>query len=132
MNIHDLRDELPNQKVTNHPAENFMGKCKLKKKIEKRGIYVLEKKESDSNFLSFNNTRNRNSKSLKGLSKTSSTIDILGIDIDTYRRRIENRMTSEMNWSIFDIDHVKPISSIEVSFDEGVREAFNWIKTQPS
>ena len=44
MNIHDLRDELPNQKVTNHPAENFMGKCKLKKKLRK-GEYMSWKKK---------------------------------------------------------------------------------------
>ena len=32
--------------------------------------------------------------------KQSSSRDILGIDIETYRKWIEYQMTPEMNWSI--------------------------------
>ena len=40
-------------------------------------------------------------------------------------------MTSEMNWSNIEIDHVKTISMFDVSDDEQLKEAFSWKNTQP-
>ena len=36
-----------------------------------------------------------------------------------------------MNRSNIEIDHVRPITSIDISDDEQLREAFNWRNTQP-
>ena len=98
---------------------------------ERRNIYLKNKRETDINFQKISNTRNRIYKSLKGMTKQSSTKDILGVDIDTYRKWIEWQMTPEMNWSKIEIDHVKPICLFDVSIDEELREAFNWKNTQP-
>ena len=46
---------------------------------------------------------------LNGKSKFSSTKDVLGIVIVTYREWIEFRITPEMNWRNIDMDHVRPI-----------------------
>ena len=78
-----------------------------------------------------NNTRRRIHRALKGKSKSSSTIDILGIDIDLYRKWIEWLFTPEMNWSNIEIDHVKPICMFDVSKDDELKEAFRWKTTQP-
>ena len=40
-------------------------------------------------------------------------------------------MTPEMNWSNIQIDHIKPISSFDVSKEDELLEAFNWRNTQP-
>ena len=40
-------------------------------------------------------------------------------------------MTPEMKWSNFEIDHVKPICSFNVSNDEEMKENFNLIDTGP-
>ena len=40
-------------------------------------------------------------------------------------------MTSEMNWSNIEIDHVKPICLFDVSKDEELKEAFSWKNIQP-
>ena len=40
-------------------------------------------------------------------------------------------MTPEMNRSIIEIDHVRPITSFDISDDEQLKEAFNWRNTQP-
>ena len=98
---------------------------------EKRNIYLKNKRETDINFRIISNTRNRIYKSLKGMTKQSSTKDILGVDIDTYRKWIEWQMTPEMNWSNIEIDHVKPICLFDISKDEELKEAFNWKNTQP-
>ena len=57
--------------------------------------------------------------------KSSSTKNILGIDIDTYRKWVEWQMTPEMNWSNTEIDHAKPICMFDVSKDEEQKGTFN-------
>ena len=52
------------------------------------------------------------------MTKQSSTKDILGIDIDTYKKWLEFQFTPEMNWSNIQIDHVQPICSFDVSKDK--------------
>ena len=98
---------------------------------EKRSIYLKNKRETDVKFRLISNTRSRIYKCLKGMTKQSSTKDILGIDIDTYKKWLEFQFTPEMNWSNIQIDHVKPICSFDVSKDEELREAYNWKNTQP-
>ena len=68
---------------------------------------------------------------MHGKIKLSSTRDILGIDIETYKKWIEWQFTPEMNWNKIEIDHVKPICMFDVTKDEELKEAFNWKNTQP-
>ena len=87
-----------------HYTENLV---KIKKfYLEKRDKIVAQQNEhkikkyrTDNNFRLIKKTRNRIYQALKGRLKSSSTIDILGMDIDTYRKWIEFQMTPEMNWS---------------------------------
>ena len=58
-------------------------------------------------------------------------MDILGIDINTYKHWIESQFTPEMNWSDIEVDHMKPICMFDVSKDEELKEAFSWKNTQP-
>ena len=60
-----------------------------------------------------------------------SSLDILGIILDTYRKWIEYQFTPEMNWNNIEIDHVKSICMFNVSDDEELKLAFNWKNTQP-
>ena len=68
---------------------------------------------------------------MNGKVKTSSTKDILGIDIDTYKKWLEFKFTHDMNWTNIEIDHVKPISTFDFSKDKELKEAFSWKNTQP-
>ena len=77
------------------------------------------------------NTRLRIHHALNGKSKSSSTRDFLGIDIDIYRKWIQWQFTPEMNWSNIEIEYAKAICLIDVSNDEGLKEAFSWKNTQP-
>ena len=98
---------------------------------ERRNIYLKNKRETDVKCRLISNTRNRIYKSLKGITKQSSSRDLLGIDIDTYKKWLEFQFTPEMNWSNIEIDHVKPICMFDVTKDIELREAFNWKITQP-
>ena len=85
----------------------------------------------DINFRLICKTRSRIYKTLKGMTKQSSSINILGIDIDLYKKRLEFQFSPEMNWENIEIDHVKPICLFVVTKDEELKEAFNWRNTQP-
>ena len=110
-----------------------MDKIKIynEKNRERRNRYLKNKRETDINFRIISNTRNRIYKSLKGMTKQSTTKEILGIDIDLYRKWLEFQFTPEMNWSNIEIDHVKPICMFDVSDDEQMKQAFSWQNTQP-
>ena len=101
------------------------------KNREKRNLRERKRRAVDVNYRLNNNTRRRIHRALKGKSKSSSTINILGLDIDRYKKWIEFQFTPEMNWSNFEIDHVKAICLFDASKDEELREAFNWKNTQP-
>ena len=64
-------------------------KIYIEQNRERRDRYLKNKREPDVNFRLISNTRNRIYKSLKGMIKQSSTKEILGIDIDLYRKWIE-------------------------------------------
>ena len=99
--------------------------------IESRRQYEKNRIKTDVSFRSIRNTRRRIHHALNGKLKSSSTKEILGIDVDAYRKRIEWQFTREMNWSETEIDHVKSICLFDVFKDEEVKEAFSWNYTQP-
>ena len=99
--------------------------------MAQKKIYTNNRYKTDINYRLICKTRSRIYKTLKGMTKQSSSINILGIDIDLYRKRLEFQFTPEMKWENIEIDHVKPICLFDVSDDEQLREAFNWKNTQP-
>ena len=102
----------------------------MNKTKKKRNVYLKNKRETDVKFPLISNTRNRTYKSLKSLTKQSSTKEVLAIDDDLYKKWIEFQFTPEMNWSNIEIDHVKPICMFDVTKDEELKEAFSRKKTQ--
>ena len=52
------------------------------------------------------------------------------MDNNIYRQWIEHQLTSEMNWTNIEIDHVKTFCLFVVSKDEELKEAFRWENTQ--
>ena len=100
-------------------------------KIKKKKLYIKNRRKTDVNFRLICKTRRRIHHALNGKSKSSSTREFLGIDIDLYKNWIAFQMTPGMNWSNIEIDHVKPICRFDVSKDEELKEAFNWKNTKP-
>ena len=100
----DNRDRIKDYQLKNHD-----------KIIAQKSIYSNNKYNSDINFKLISKTRSRIYKSLKGMTKQSSTKEILGIDLDTYRKWIEFQFTPEMNWENIQIDQVKPICKFDVT-----------------
>ena len=93
--------------------------------------YFKNRIKTGINFRIIRNTRQRIHNDLNGKSKSSSTLDILGVDIQTYRKWFEWQFKPEMNWSNTEVDHVRPVRMFDVSKYEELGEAFNWKNTQP-
>ena len=93
--------------------------------------YFQNRNEADNNFRLVKNTTSQIHHAIKTLSKLSFAGYNLGIVIHSCRKWFELQMTPEMDWSNFEIDHDKPISSLDDSKDEETWEAFSWVKTQP-
>ena len=93
--------------------------------------YIKNRIKTDVKFWLIRNTRQRIHHVLNGKSKSSSTNDIPGIDINTYKKWLEVQFTPEMNWNNIENDHNKPICMFNISNDEDLREAFSWKNTQP-
>ena len=75
-------------------------------------------------------TKKRILEALRGELKSSYIVDILGLDIDTYRKWIEYQMTPEMNWLNIEIDQIGVISLFDVSGEEELQEVCYWKNTQ--
>ena len=93
--------------------------------------YRKNRRKTDVNCQLICNTRRRIHHALNGKSKSISTKETLGIDIETYKKWIEWQMTPDMTWDNIEIDHVKDICLFDISNDEQLKEAFNWRNTQP-
>ena len=99
--------------------------------IARKKIYLKNKYKTDINFRLICKTRNRIQQALRGKNKSSSTLNILGIDINTYKRSIEFQMTPDMTWDNIENDHVEAIWLFDKSDIEQLKEAFSWKNTQP-
>ena len=98
--------------------------------MAQKKIYTNNKYKTDINYRLICKTRSRIYKILKGKTKQASSINILGIDINLYRKWLEFQFSTEMNWENIEIDHVKPICMFDITKDEELKEAFNWKNTQ--
>jgi len=67
--------------------------------------------------------------------KKDRTINYLGISISEYIIYLENQFTPEMTWenyaSYWEIDHIMPIDSFNLTDEKQVYECFNYKNTRP-
>lgn len=93
--------------------------------------YKAKKRALDPNFKLYENLRKRVWKCLKN--KSNSSKELLGCDINDYRKWIEYTMDDQMNWknygTYWNIDHILPIDSFDLTNPIEAKNAFNWKNT---
>jgi hypothetical protein len=102
---------------------------------EKRNAYVrkykAQRKLNDPSFKLYENLRKKIWKSLKN--KSNSSKELLGCEIDHYFKWIEFTMSNDMTWENYgeywNIDHVKPVDTFDITNPEEAKKAFNWKNT---
>jgi len=67
--------------------------------------------------------------------KTQSVIKYIGCTLQEYNNHISSQFTPEMTWDNYgiywEIDHIIPISSFDLSIPEEANKAFHYTNTQP-
>jgi hypothetical protein len=99
--------------------------------------YKKNKRINDINFKlkdCISSNINFNLKKYKN-DKTDSYINYLGCTIEYYVDYLSPYLKPEMDWGnygiIWEIDHIVPISTFDMSVEENIYKAFNYNNTQP-
>lgn len=106
---------------------------------EKINKYHREKKRKDSQFKIICNLRTRLNGILKSknINKTfQSHIKFLGCSAKQLKEYLENQFKENMSWNNhglygWHIDHIKPLSSFDLTIEEQVKQACHYTNLQP-
>ncbi len=67
--------------------------------------------------------------------KTDLSMNYLGITLSEYVQYMEKQFDENMNWdnygSYWEIDHIKPIDSFDLTDEKQIYECFNYLNTRP-
>jgi hypothetical protein len=99
--------------------------------------YMNGKYKTDINFKIQNNLRNKLNRLLKiqNVSKSQSSLKMIGCSIQEYINHLELKFKPEMNWvnhgKIWEIDHIIPCSKFDLNKLEEQQKCFHYSNTQP-
>lgn len=82
------------------------------------------------------NLRRRINAVLKGISKSQSSMKLLGCDMSTFMKHIESQFVEGMNWDNYGyygwhIDHIRPCVSFDLTKPEEQAKCFHYTNLQP-
>jgi len=102
--------------------------------------YRKERRKNDPNFKLKSNLRTRMWAVLKGISKSASTMKLIGCTIEElwthleksfYDCRITGEEMTRFNHGKWHVDHIIPCASFDLTDPEQQRICFNWKNLQP-
>jgi hypothetical protein len=103
---------------------------------EKRNLVERERRKVDLEYHIKSILRGRLRLALEGNLKSQPTMALLGCDISTFIRHIENQFTEGMSWNNYGcegwhIDHIKPCAAFDLSKPEEQATCFHYTNLQP-
>lgn len=118
--------------------ENKLKNVGFNEKIKRTPTYMQtywKEKLKNVQYRMKQNIKRYISKRLINLKKTHKTTKYIGCSIDFFIKWIEFRFTKDMDWnnysSYWELDHVLPCASFNLSDEENVLICFNWKNYQP-
>lgn len=106
---------------------------KNKEYLPIRCVKVTERRKTDLNFQISEVLRSKVHKMLHG--QATSYQNLIGCDIDFFKKWIEFRFSNEMSWTNFGtywhIDHIIPINAFNFRNENDKRICFHWTNLQP-
>ena len=115
--------------------ENNRDKIKLsnQKHKEYKRQWAQDQRQNNIQFRLKENIRSRIYLSL--ISKTDTSEEYLGCSIEEYIVYLEGKFDSNMNWDNYgeywEIDHIQPISTFDLTQKDEIKKCFNYKNTQP-
>jgi hypothetical protein len=113
----------------------YENKPKVKERINKwHRDYIKEKYNNDNNYKLKEIIRSRIKRELK-TDKKKHTIEYLDCDYNFARKWIEFRFEKDMTWenlgTVWQIDHILPISKFDFNNENEIKICFHWTNLQP-
>lgn len=109
-------------------------KCRLGKKPE-RAAYMRKKRAEDVQFRIGQNLRGRINEALRGRRKFASSFALLGCTLAQFKGHLESRFTGGMSWEnygkVWQIDHIRPCVSFDLSDKAQQRQCFHFSNCRP-
>lgn len=105
-----------------------------KKNTEKRRFYFKNRYHNDTDFRLIINIRNRVRMALNRNTKSGKTIELIGCSIDVLKKHLELKFKHGMSWGNYgewQIDHIEPCSSFDMSSIDAQKECFHYSNLQP-
>lgn len=102
--------------------------------LEKQRVYIVEKQGKDIQFKLSRYLRSRLSIALRGNSKSGSAVKDLGCSITYLKQYLESLFESGMSWDNYGkwhIDHIKPLSSFDLTDRNQLLKACHYTNLQP-
>jgi hypothetical protein len=99
--------------------------------------YQKKRKNNDPEFKLIQTLREQlnNKLKLNKVKKKNRALELLGIEIGSFKKYLENMFKVGMNWKnrgkTWHLDHIIPVSVIDLSKDENLKFAFNYKNFQP-
>lgn len=105
---------------------------------EKYNAYFRKKRKIDINYRIAHSLRTRINKVLRGTTKYYTLTNVVGCSLDELKKWIEDRFIDGMTWSNqgqaedkWNIDHIIPLASFDLSDPEQQKKAFHYTNLQP-
>jgi hypothetical protein len=99
-----------------------------------RNSQDIERRKNDPQFKIACAIRGMICKSLKK-NKTSKTTELLGCSLKYFKNHLETQFKPEMNWDNYalcwEVDHIKPCDSFDLTDIEQQKQCFHYTNTQP-
>jgi len=106
-----------------------------KKNRKKINLYEKNRRASDLNYRLLCTLRSRLNTALKEKCKHETTKDLLGCSIVFFKNWIEYQFSEDMSWenygSYWQLDHVKPCASFDLTNLDKQKECFEWKNISP-
>jgi len=139
-NYHAQNREKLNQKSREYAKANVDKRREYKKKWRENNRNKLREQKMeryyfDDNYRLKHNLSNRMRLALHGADKSSKTMELLGCDIDFLHDYIEAEFTPEMTWenygTYWQVDHIRPCASFDLTDPAQQKICFHWSNLQP-
>ena len=123
-----------NIKVRNIARKKKETKEGLEKFREYQRKYWNERRRKDPTLRLIHNNRTRVRQALNGIYKSESSLVLLGCKTEELKKHIESLFMDGMNWLNYgewEIDHIRPCSSFDLSDPKQQEECFHHTNLQP-
>lgn len=129
-----LRKKQSEYHYKNKEKRNNYNKNYYKNHLAQRRKRFNDRYKNDLNFRLTTNLRNRVLLAIKRNQKSGSTSDLIGCDIPYLKKYIASLFSEGMSWEnygLWQIDHILPCASFDLSKEEEQRRCFNYKNLQP-